>query len=169
MQYFKDDAGVVYAYEPGVTMDAMRQGLTAMTAAQVEAHLNPVKSLTELAKLAQSLVDSQYQTRMQAIADGYPAYERESWPVQLQEARDVQNNPDAPTPWLDVCARQRGMEKAELVARVLAKDAGYRQVSGFLTGVRQWHEDCIAMLLAGGEDARAELEGYNHLQGWEPA
>lgn len=169
MQYFKDESGKPWAYEDGVKPSQMRAGLVAMTPEEIEAHINPPKSLAELAKQAQSLVDQQYQMRMQAIADGYPAYERESWPVQLQEARDVQANPVAPTPWLDACARQRGMEKAELVARVLAKDAGYRQVSGFLTGVRQWHEDRIALLLSDGEDARAELEGYNHLQGWAPA
>ena len=168
-EYFKSAEGGVWAYEFGTPADLRAPGLIPMTQAEIEARINPVKSIDELAKLAQSFVNSQYRSRMQAIADGYPAYERESWPVQLQEAKDLQINAGASTPWLDACAHQRGMTKAELAQRVLDKDFGYRQVSGFLTGVRQWHEDCIALLLADGENARSELESYDHLQGWEPA
>lgn len=115
---------------------------------------------------AMAQVNAEYTKRMGAIADDYPLYERESWSVQMQEARDVQANPDAPTPWLDACARQRGMDKLELAQRILAKDTDYRRVSGFLTGVRQGHEDCITLLLE--EEDRESLERYDYKQGWIP-
>lgn len=59
------------------------------------------------------------------------------------------------------------MDRMELAQRIAEKDAAYRTVSGFLSGVRQWHEDCIDMLLEEGEDAREALQVYDHLQGWE--
>lgn len=133
-----------------------------------------IKSLQELASAALAQVNAEYTKRMGAIADAYPVHERESWPVQLQEANlllsyaDVVPIPETvKTPWIDQCAHQRGLDRMELAARIVAKDEGYRTVSGFLSGVRQWHEDCIAMLLQDGEDAREALLGYDHLQGWE--
>lgn len=91
-------------------------------------------------------VNALYQDRMATIADGYPMHERESWSVQLEEAKALQANPDAETPWLDACAASRGLDKTELARRVLEKDAAYRVISGNLSGIRQRHEDAIALL-----------------------
>lgn len=174
MQYFQDENGHAWAYEDGVPESQVRHGLTRMTQEEVEALLNPIQSLSDLASAAMVLVNAEYTKRMGAIAEVYPLHERESWPVQLQEANlllsyaDVAPIPETvKTPWIDQCAHQRGLDRMELAARIVAKDEGYRTVSGFLTGVRQWHEDCIAMLLQDGEDAREALQGYDHLQGWE--
>ncbi|MDH0897802.1 hypothetical protein N5C12_00285 [Comamonas aquatica] len=132
------------------------------------------KSLKELAAAAMGAVNAEYSRRMGAIAEAYPVHERESWPVQLQEANlllsyaDVVPIPETvKTPWIDQCAYQRGLDRMELAARIVAKDEGYRTVSGFLSGVRQWHEDCIDLLQQEGEEGREALQGYDHLQGWE--
>lgn len=175
MQYFKDKDGHAWAYEDGVPESQMRPGLTRMTPEEVALHLNPVMALQELADAAMTGVNAEYTKRMGAIAEAYPLHERESWPVQLQEANLLLSYADTAvpipdtvkTPWIDQCAHQRGMDRLELAARIVAKDEGYRTVSGFLTGVRQWHEDCIDMLLQDGEDSREALQGYDHLQGWE--
>jgi len=161
----------VFAYEE---LSMVPGDMELLTPEEVLDHLNPVKTLAELASAAQALVNAEYSRRMGAIAEAYPLHERESWPVQLQEANlllsyaDVVPIPETvKTPWIDQCAYQRGLDRMELAARIVAKDEGYRTVSGFLSGVRQWHEDCIDLLLTLGEEARDELQAYDHLQGWE--
>lgn len=132
------------------------------------------KPLKELASAAMERVNAEYVKRMGAVANPYPAHERESWPIQLAEAQTVLAYQGGELPegvtstWIDQCAHQRGMTRLELARRIVAKDMAYRTVSGFLSGVRQWHEDCIDMLLNDGEGARQELESYDHMQGWEP-
>ncbi len=150
------------------------EGHAPISEAEALAILNPPETLQDLTSAAQALVNAEYSRRMGAISEAYPLHERESWPVQLQEANllllyaDVVPIPETvKTPWIDQCAHQRGLDRMELAARIVAKDEGYRTVSGFLTGVRQWHEDCIDMLLQDGEDAREALQGYDYLQGWE--
>lgn len=168
--FFAVKSGEVFGYE---RMEQVPEGMVLLTPNEVAEHLNPSKTLAELASAAQALVNAEYSRRMGAIAEAYPVHERESWPVQLQEANLLLLYAGLPipdsvkTPWIDQCAHQRGLDRMELAARIVAKDEGYRTVSGFLTGVRQWHEDCIAMLLQEGEDARDALQGYDHLQGWE--
>lgn len=109
-------------------------------------------------------VNSQYAQRMSAVALPYPQYERESWPIQLQEAQALAADPEAATPWIDACAAQRGLECSELAQRILAKDSAYRFISGQLTGARQAHEDAIEAL----QDLEA-LRSYDETQGWPQA
>lgn len=101
---------------------------------------------SEQARL-KSLVDAEYINRMNVVALPYPQYERESWPIQLGEAQALALDPDAITPWIDACAAQRGMDRSELMQRILAKDVAYRLLSGQLTGARQAHEDMIDGLI----------------------
>lgn len=173
--HFKDASGNIYAYQQDISQDFIKEkGLTELTPEEVGALLNPVKPLTELATLAMSRANAEYIKHMGEIANPYPVHERESWPVQLQEANLLLSYAGAAvpipdtvkTPWIDQCAHQRGLDRVELAQRIVAKDEDYRTVSGFLTGVRQWHEDCINLLLSEGEDARDQLENYDHLQGW---
>ena len=110
------------------------------------------------------LVNEQYAKRMNAVALPYPQYERESWPIQLQDAQALAADPAAATPWIDACAAQRGLERGELAQRILAKDAAYRFISGQLTGARQAHEDVINAL----QDLEA-LRSYDETQGWPQA
>lgn len=170
MKYFKDDAGNVYAYATDGSEDEfIVLGLASISEAEANALRNPVQPVDALIASLHEKVNAEYRCRMSAIADGYPQYERESWPVQLQEARAYQaQGAAAATPWIDGCAGQRGMTRDELVQRILAKDAAYCQVSGFLTGVRQWHEDAINAIAEGDEaQARDDLAGYDTKQGWE--
>lgn len=151
------------------------EGHEAISEVEVQAILNPPKTLQELASAAMAEVNAEYTARMGAIAEAYPLHERESWPVQLQEARLVMDyvDVDAPvpetvkTPWIDHCAAQRGIPREELARRIVAKDLDYRKVSGFLTGVRQKHEDEIAALLAAGEESREALQDYWYMEGWD--
>lgn len=171
MKYLLSDSGEVFAYAADGSDDGFIQpGLRPMTDEEVEAYLHPAKALDAVAAAAMAEVNAEYIRRMGNIADAYPQSERESWPIQLAEAKDLMTVGDhAVTPWMDQCAVQRGLTRMELAQRIVAKDAAYRHVSGFFSGVRQWHEDSISLLLADGEVARGELEAYNPLRGWEPA
>ncbi|QOQ84558.1 hypothetical protein INP81_07485 [Comamonas thiooxydans] len=112
----------------------------------------------------QARVNGQYTQRMNAVALPYPQYERESWPIQLQEAQALVADPAAVTPWIDACAARRGLARTELAQRILAKDSTYRFISGELTGARQAHEDAINALLV-----LEELSSYDVTQGWPEA
>ena len=105
---------------------------------------------------------AEYEQRMQAIAAGYPPSERESWPVQTQEAKALLADANASTPWIDAAASARGLDRIELAQRIVAKDAQYRVISGTLSGVRQRIEDQID---AAGEDQSA-LKAIDVTQGW---
>lgn len=122
-------------------------------------------SARDIAAWLRQTLAAQYDTRMQVIAAGYPLSERESWPVQTEEARALESDPAAATPWIDAAALARGLDRLELAARIRAKDADYRQVHGLLTGTRQRIEDQID---AAADDALA-LSQIDVTVGWPAA
>ncbi len=79
----------------------------------------------------------QYGAVIEKLVEGYPKVERDSWPQQVDEARDFQANPATPTPWLTACAEKRGIEKADLAQKILAMNTPYRVAHGSATGTRQ--------------------------------
>lgn len=113
------------------------------------------------AKLHSDLA-AEYERRMQVLSAPYPQSERESWPVQTQEAKALMENPESPSPWIDMAAAARGLEPTELAARIVAKDEMYRLYHGALTGVRQAIEDKIDQA---GDDSDA-LMSINIYEGW---
>ena len=106
-----------------------------------------------------------YEARMSVIAAASPPSERESWPVQTEEAKTLLADPTAPTPWIDAAATARGVDRLELAQRIVAKDAQYRVISGTLSGVRQRIEDQID---AAGDD-QAALQTIDVTAGWPEA
>ncbi len=107
-------------------------------------------------------LNAEYERRMQAIAANYPPSERESWPVQTQEAKALLADAQASTPWIDAAATARNVDRIELAQRIVAKDAMYRVFSGTLSGVRQRIEDAIDAA-AGDEQA---LQAIDVTAGW---
>lgn len=105
---------------------------------------------------------TEYESRMAAIASGYPPSERESWPVQTAEAAALLADPNAQTPWIDAASTARGLDRLELAQRIVTKDAQYRVYSGTLSGVRQRIEDQID---AAGDDPIA-LQAIDVTAGW---
>lgn len=126
------------------------------------AGLPPAAELVDA--LLQALA-AEYDQRMQVIAAGYPTSERESWPVQTQEARALAADPAAATPWIDAAALARGLDRVELAERICAKDDIYRQIHGALTGTRQRIEDQINA--AQGDAAALSL--IDVAAGWPPS
>jgi hypothetical protein len=109
-----------------------------------------------------ALLAKEYEKRMSAIASAYPQSERESWPVQTEEAKALLADSKAVTPWIDAAATARGVARAELASRILTKTAAYRAISGKLTGARQKIEDAIT---AAGPDLQ-KLQAINVTAGW---
>lgn len=126
------------------------------------AELRPAAEIAAGLRLA---LAAEYRRRMQVIAAGYPLSERESWPVQTEEARALEADPAATTPWIDAAALARGLDRLVLAERIRAKDDAYRQVHGLLTGTRQRIEDQID---AAADDALA-LSQIDVAAGWPQA
>lgn len=107
----------------------------------------PLKSL----KSAKSVeIDGAYESAVAQLSNGYPASERESWPIQVMESAAVLNNAGVDTPWISAAAVARGISREEMATKIRDMDAQYRQISGALTGRRQALRDQI--------DAAATLE-----------
>lgn len=92
-----------------------------------------------LAKVEQlrAALRAEYERRTAQIANPYPPSERESWPIQISEARELLADPAAITPWIDAAAFARGIDRSQLAARIVILDTAYRTIHGALTGARQ--------------------------------
>jgi hypothetical protein len=126
------------------------------------AELRPAAEIAAGLRLA---LAAEYRKHIQVIAAGYPLSERESWPVQTEEARALEADPAAATPWIDAAALARGLDRLVLAKRIREKDDKYRQVHGLLTGTRQRIEDQID---AAADDALA-LSQIDVAAGWPAA
>lgn len=86
-------------------------------------------------------INASCESEIAAISAGYPASEVLSWPKQEAEARAWPADNQAVTPLLDSLAAARGISKAELAGRIIAKADLFAQLSGAIIGKRQALED----------------------------
>lgn len=170
-KYYVDAAGMLFGYPKDGSQDAqIPVGQMLLTDEEAQAQLNPVVSVTALAAHLQAQVDAEYKRQMGIITAKYPEEERSSWYIQTAQAQAVISGAGTATPWLDACAQTRGMPREELAQRIVALDAQFQAMHGFLTGVRQWHEEALVTLAKEDEaEAREALAAYDVMQGWEPA
>lgn len=98
-----------------------------------------------------------YEQNMQTVREGYSESEIASWDKQEKEARAWQADNSAETPFLDVLAQARGIAKADLVAKVIAKADLATQYTAQQTGIRQALEDAIDAEAAKAEPSVAAL------------
>lgn len=103
--------------------------------------LVPSASSAIIDKLAS--ISATCEAEIATISTGYPASEVLSWPKQEAEARAWTADNQAVTPLLDSLAAARGISKAELASRVIAKADLFAQLSGAIIGKRQGLEDQI--------------------------
>ena len=78
----------------------------------------------------------------------YPQEERETWPVQLEEARAVLADPTLETPMLSsmVMFRKRGETPTQLAEEILMQNSLFRQLTGILSGQQQgMYKDIMEM------------------------
>lgn len=124
--------------------------------------VTPEQRAAELVATLKRNLMAEYERRMQVISAPYPPSERESWPVQTQEARAVVFEDSLVSPWIDAAAAARGVDREELAMRIVHKDEDYRAIHGTLTGIRQLIEDSID---AAGDDIAA-LQAIDVMVGW---
>ena len=91
----------------------------------------------------QKLLIKVFNSKTSALTDSYPKDEVSSWPQQVVEASAYIVNSNASMPLLSRVATGRGMQKDELVFRVLAKADIFSNFLGDLLGRKQLLEDLI--------------------------
>ena len=109
----------------------------AMTPEEVAELTKPPLEATRAEKLAEIMAG--YSAAFAPIEAIYPQEERETWPIQLEEARAVLADPGAETPMLSimVAVRGKGESVAEFARAVMVNNAAYRQLAAYLTGLQQ--------------------------------
>lgn len=84
-----------------------------------------------------------YEAAISAVTSDYPAAEIQTWERQRAEALAWAEDPTADTPWIDIAATARGLDRGEYLVRTLAKVEAFAQASAWLTGRRQGIDDAI--------------------------
>lgn len=142
------EPGTVFAL-PGHSVTPQPEGVgigwlrvPGETVGYVNPHL-PVADLDEVKALRRILINQAFAARYQALTEGYPQGEKETWPDQKSEVLAWAADPAVATPYLDGIAAQRQMDAQEFRRRTLAKVQLFTAVSQVLVGRRQRYEDQI--------------------------
>lgn len=81
--------------------------------------------------------NSAYEAAISKMTFDYPPAEITTWERQRAEAVAWGADNSAATPWIDIAASARGLDREEYLARTLAKVNAFAVASAFLTGRRQ--------------------------------
>lgn len=123
------------------------------------------------AKRAEILAESA--VRLHALVEGYTAAERETWHQQQAEAAAWTADAQAPAPLLRAIAAARGLDMADLVARVEAKADTFAAAGGAVLGAQQALEDRLEAIAvtwtASPRDAPARATAETALAAIDPA
>ena len=107
-----------------------------------------------------SEINAAYNVSTSALVSTYPETEVLTFDKQEKEARSWDADNTVSTPFLDGLALARGIDKAELVRRVIAKSDAFQPAVATLTGQRQRYEDQLAMATT-AEEVAAIVPVYN--------
>lgn len=121
--------------------EVMQEGRDLITATYMAS-----RTLEEVRRQTMVRINAAYQGVMANVLAEYPIEETITFDKQEREARAWQDAPEGSkpaTPYLDALLSQRPMEKAELIARVIAKADAFVAFSGQATGKRQRLEDAV--------------------------
>lgn len=101
--------------------------------------VEPGQDVDTLRKNKLAEVMTGYSAAFAPIETIYPTEERETWPIQLEEARAVLADPTTETPMLSILVALRGLGEtvADFAQVVMANNAMYRQFAAFITGQQQ--------------------------------
>lgn len=103
----------------------------------------PAPTLADLKTAKNAEITQSFNATMQQVVGGAPSYEIDSWSEQKAEALAFSANALSVTPLIDSMATARGVPKAALAARIIAKAGFFAGISGQLIGKRQGLEDSI--------------------------
>ena len=107
----------------------------------IEAASQP--ELSEQKKIRLELVNSAYENAVSSLVSTYPSTELLTFDKQESEARAWQTDNSVSTPMIDALALGRGIDKSELVRRIIDKSDAFALATGYLTGQRQRYEDML--------------------------
>ena len=110
------------------------------------------------ARLAE--INAAYNLAVSSLVSTYPSTELLTFDKQEKEARSWDADNAAATPFLDGLALARGIDKAELVRRVIAKSDAFQAAVATLTGLRQKYEDQLSIATT-EEEVAAIVPVYN--------
>lgn len=143
LNIFKNEIGDVFAYDDEQVEQGYANDKIAMTPAEVEAHLNPPKSLPDLKSEKLKLINDAADSSLSTILSTYPGYEVVSWDKQENEARTYLLDDTAPVPLLLGIATARGIPLSVLVDKVIEKADAFATLSGAIFGKRQALEAAV--------------------------
>ena len=101
----------------------------------------PEENIARLKREKLTEINAAYEASISALTATYPPSEILSWDKQEAEARACLADTNASTPFIDALSTARGINKAELVSRIMAKVVAAETYIGEQTGKRQRLED----------------------------
>lgn len=117
-------------------------------------------SIDELKYTKLSEINGKYEVATSSLVSTYPDTELLTFDKQEKEAREWKADNSVETPFLDGLAKARGIDKAELVDRVIAKADAFETAVATLTGLRQKYKDQLALAKT-AEDIAAIVPEYS--------
>ena len=82
-------------------------------------------------------LEASIQAEIKNIAKDYPQFERDTFAVQESEANAYMKDNEAPTPFIDNLCLNRGIEKSEMVAKILANAEALKLATAPIIGQYQ--------------------------------
>lgn len=112
-----------------------------MLAREAKAAANQAEALIWSRADKVSTNNAEYEAAISAMTSDYPASEISTWERQRAEAVAWGLDTNVATPWIDIAATARGLDRDEYLARTLAKVTAFASASAYLTGRRQGIDD----------------------------
>lgn len=97
----------------------------------------PAPSLSVIKRRHLEQVNRDFEAAVYQLRSSYPESEVISWTKQETEALAWLANQSSPTPLIDALCAVRGVQKPELVSRIIAKAEAYTHAVGQMIGKRQ--------------------------------
>jgi hypothetical protein len=116
-------------------------------------------TLTEVRSAKLTAINAECDRRINAAVLSYPDTEVLTFAKQETEARAFLADALAATPMIDALATNRGIDKAELAGRIIAKADYFAAYTGAVIGHRQKLEDQV-------NAENADLNAIDPLTGW---
>lgn len=136
-----DNKGHFGYFPPDGAVKMQEPQPTAYHRAESDGTWTPDIDRAKAAKLAE--INSTYDAATSSLVATYPQTELLTFDQQESEARAYEADPTAETRLVDLLAKGRQIDKAELVRRIILKSDAFKLAAGYLTGQRQRYEDLI--------------------------
>lgn len=111
-------------------------------------------------KLAE--INAKAQSDVAPYTNPYPKFEIDSWPQQAQEAAAYAADNTVATPWCDLAASKRGIDRVTFLGKVQAKAQAFIQISATVAGYRQGLEDQLDAIDLTASDAVAQIAAVTY-------